>query len=202
MSLTRNSCQQRRWVPLKPLLLMLSSGLLAACGGGTGESAAPISATGTASTDQKLKALAVPPGWVGRVPKPEVINGISVPPEPDPIVNNSTLAGVDSNKNGVRDDVERIIARKVSGIAGFNRALVVARAYQRLLASATVSQADSDASMLEVECFVYRNLTDPVGIKSAEIKNTVFNTPERLEDLRKKALYLTPRITDTKHECA
>ena len=36
----------------------------------------------------------------------ETINGHILPPEPDPKINNSTLLGIDSNKNGVRDDVE------------------------------------------------------------------------------------------------
>lgn len=40
----------------------------------------------------------------------EIINGQTVPLAPDPAINNSTLVGVDSNKNGVRDDVERLIA--------------------------------------------------------------------------------------------
>jgi hypothetical protein len=38
-----------------------------------------------------------------------VVNGHVLPPEPDPIVNDSTLLGVDVNDNGVRDDVERWI---------------------------------------------------------------------------------------------
>ena len=42
----------------------------------------------------------------------EVINGYTLPPEPDPKINNSTLLGVDSNKNGIRDDVERWIIKK------------------------------------------------------------------------------------------
>ena len=37
------------------------------------------------------------------------VNGHILPPEPDPKVNNATLLGVDVNKNGVRDDVERYI---------------------------------------------------------------------------------------------
>ena len=41
--------------------------------------------------------------------KAEVINGHTLPPEPDPAINNATLLGVDSNGNGVRDDVERWI---------------------------------------------------------------------------------------------
>ena len=37
------------------------------------------------------------------------INGYKLPPEPDETLNNSTLLGIDSNNNGVRDDVERWI---------------------------------------------------------------------------------------------
>jgi len=37
------------------------------------------------------------------------VDGHRLPPEPDPKVNNATLGGVDSNHNGVRDDVERKI---------------------------------------------------------------------------------------------
>ena len=37
----------------------------------------------------------------------ETINGHTLPPEPDPKINNSTLLGIDSNNNGVRDDIER-----------------------------------------------------------------------------------------------
>ncbi|MBD3790521.1 MAG: DUF5011 domain-containing protein [Campylobacterales bacterium] len=37
------------------------------------------------------------------------VNGHRLPPEPDPTVNNSTLQGIDSNGNGIRDDVERKI---------------------------------------------------------------------------------------------
>ena len=36
------------------------------------------------------------------------ING-ALPPEPDSVQNNATLVGVDSNDNGIRDDVERAI---------------------------------------------------------------------------------------------
>ncbi len=43
------------------------------------------------------------------VKEPEVINGYLLPPEPDETLNNSTLLGIDSNDNGVRDDVERKI---------------------------------------------------------------------------------------------
>jgi hypothetical protein len=44
--------------------------------------------------------------------KSERINGIEVPPEPDPQQNNATPKGIDINQNGIRDDVERFIAQK------------------------------------------------------------------------------------------
>mgnify|MGYP000480383795 FL=1 len=49
---------------------------------------------------------------VTKVVTDEVINGYLLPPEPDPESNNETLLGVDSNENGVRDDVERWIIKK------------------------------------------------------------------------------------------
>lgn len=42
------------------------------------------------------------------------INGHRLPFEPDPVVNNSTLLGIDANNNGVRDDVERYIIIRFS----------------------------------------------------------------------------------------
>ena len=42
----------------------------------------------------------------------EVIHGYTLPPEPDKTINNSTLLGIDSNNNGVRDDVEIWILKK------------------------------------------------------------------------------------------
>jgi len=38
-----------------------------------------------------------------------VVNGHVLPPEPDKALNDSTLLGIDTNDNGVRDDVERWI---------------------------------------------------------------------------------------------
>ncbi|MBC7622468.1 MAG: hypothetical protein H7232_03685 [Aeromicrobium sp.] len=43
------------------------------------------------------------------------INGVPVPPEPNATQNNSTIAGVDTNKNGIRDDVERSLATRFGG---------------------------------------------------------------------------------------
>lgn len=85
------------------------SALLVACGGGDSSKTEQVQ---TAAQEKESAQATVPPAWKPRVPGPEVINGITVPREPAPSVNNATLAGVDSNKNGVRDDIERLIARE------------------------------------------------------------------------------------------
>ena len=40
----------------------------------------------------------------------EVINGVAVPPMPNVTVNSTSVAGVDTDSNGVRDDVDRLLA--------------------------------------------------------------------------------------------
>ncbi len=67
------------------------------------------------------------------VDKTTVINGVPVPPEPNIIINNVTLAGVDSNGNGVRDDIDRIIARQFGGTLDYPFALAYAQGYQKIV---------------------------------------------------------------------
>jgi len=72
------------------------------------------------------------------LPKPikqtkEVINGYTLPPKPDPKINNSTLLGVDSNDNGVRDDVERWIVKRFDNKAERSIALQIAKALQKVV---------------------------------------------------------------------
>ncbi len=42
----------------------------------------------------------------------EIINGVIIPPIPDSTSNKASIKGVDSNNNGLRDDVERFIAKE------------------------------------------------------------------------------------------
>lgn len=42
----------------------------------------------------------------------EIVNGITIPPAPDVTTNKASIAGVDSNGDGLRDDVERVIAQE------------------------------------------------------------------------------------------
>jgi hypothetical protein len=72
------------------------------------------------------------------VVKIETINAIPVPPEPIAVLNNATLEGFDTNGNGVRDDVERLIAREFgTNPAYLAEALVFARAELAAMLSPT-----------------------------------------------------------------
>ena len=119
---------------------LLSTLLLESCGGGgsTDPNATAQSVDDGTKTIQAVSgSTAVPRAWTGRAPKMEVINGITVPPEPAPAINNATLAGVDVNHNGVRDDVERVIARRVVSTEDYTKATALARYFQNIVARST-----------------------------------------------------------------
>lgn len=149
-------------------LMGFTSVILTACGGGSSTDSAFTVAV--SSEEGRAQALSVPPGWTGRAPRYEVINGITVPPEPAPSVNNSTLAGVDINNNGVRDDVEREIARKYAP----NHALMMsgARVYGKFIAGGSVTSSEYKASF----CALATAKIDTSGILVL-----LTNTNQRLE---------------------
>jgi hypothetical protein len=118
----------------------------------------------------------------------ETINGVAVPPEPPPELNNATLAGFDVNVNGVRDDVDRYIATEYPTSARARSSLTQrAAALQQVLISpdyalskrlldaardcmmATFSASPSDADGARKSLGVGRALTE-----------RMVNTPARL----------------------
>ena len=68
----------------------------------------------------------------------EYINGIAVPPEPDAVEDATTVAGVDSDGDGVRDAVERRIAEEFGeDLEVWERALNYAIALQNAIMDPT-----------------------------------------------------------------
>lgn len=133
----------------------------------------------------------------------EMINGIPVPPEPDPVINNATLAGVDSNNNGVRDDVERMIGARSSSFDQFTNMLTTARAYQVMLVADSLSQSAYDALSLEITCAGLRALDAGTldTLSSTQIKPATFNTDLRKAAIKEKIVGLSGRITNARKEC-
>lgn len=123
-------------------------------------------------------------------PMTSVINGITVPPEPNPSVNNATLLGVDSNSNGVRDDVERQVATKYGANAGeHDGALRVAKSDQGFLAAngdPIKSTAATLAAATSGFCMYSRLGYDGIAAQKAinYLSPLTFNTPERMAAYR------------------
>lgn len=90
-----------------------------------------------------------------------IVNGYALPPEPDPDLNNATLLGIDSNDNGIRDDVERFIVikykdhHKIVTEIGFQGA----RAYQKILENPLNTAENHKALHDAMDCNHYFKLT-------------------------------------------
>jgi hypothetical protein len=123
----------------------------------------------------------------------EVVNGFTLPPYPDPTENDKTLLGIDTNNNGVRDDVERwLIFRykndhRIVTEIGFQGA----RADQFMLANPDKPfEADKLVSAAQ-DCNSYfqhyaDGFDEPILINhdilsSTAYKTMQFNTKERIE---------------------
>jgi len=138
-----------------------------------------------------LLAVRTPDAMSGQ---PEIIHGHVLPPEPDPKINNTTLLGIDSNHNGVRDDVERWVIKRYADEKRFPRAKT-AIALQYAKAAQIVIQTPEKA--YENRSFEYLNNAEDcawyllesredrvtfeeIRIFDAEFKDHVFNTKLRL----------------------
>jgi len=113
------------------------------------------------------------------------VNGHRLPPEPDPKVNNATLLGIDSNNNGVRDDVERKIYEKYP--VKLQRALLMDRAkFYQLTLKSSVSEARKivKKSISIGNCLLHLKHIEQRSVTWREdrtfIKNLTFNTKERI----------------------
>ena len=131
-------------------------------------------------------------------PSLQVINGIPVPPEPDVTLNDSTLAGVDTNNNGVRDDVERLIAQKTSSLDEFKNALIVAGAIQKAITGAVSSQADADAYMISIACAAEKT---KISLSTRDIQSAALNTSSRLSTFRANTTKFSGREIETETDC-
>jgi len=121
----------------------------------------------------------------------KVINGHLLPPMPDKTLNDSTLLGIDSNNNGVRDDVERKIYFTYDKKINQKLMMQSAKRHQSMLADLDLIKNAYDweeASNKDIGCKNY--LFDKYDIPF--IKNRVnfyqdntYNTEERIRKYMK-----------------
>jgi hypothetical protein len=101
----------------------------------------------------------------------EVINGITVPPEPNPTINNATVAGVDANNNGVRDDVERVLATKSKTQGDFLENIQLVQTTEKIF-------KNFDKNSLRNEIIKNACNLKKMGLKN-DIRDILLNTTER-----------------------
>jgi len=140
----------------------------------------------------------------------EIINGYTLPPEPDPKVNNSTLLGIDSNNNGVRDDVERWIYKKYKDKHPIYIAIMMqaARASKKILTDPEAEgRAQENETSKVLDCSSYyrtdatyfgdKNLiTEPIDFPYFW-HAIYFNTKERKEKLEQMSLAASGGVFDS-----
>jgi hypothetical protein len=122
----------------------------------------------------------------------DVINGFTMPPCPDQALNDSTLLGIDSNNNGVRDDVERWLINRYKN----DHKIVTEIGFQGARASQIVIQNPDEAGeTYHIEgAALYCNsyfkdfadidggqiLIDHIIINSTAFRSVQFNTAARI----------------------
>ena len=125
--------------------------------------------------------------------EPEIINGYILPPEPDETLNNSTLLGIDSNNNGVRDDVERWIFLEMEIYNGYEKIeQVIAMQMGKAAQSALIDPTNKDDNVHQKitssrDCWTWYVHSKKIGFNASRskfsrgLKDKTFNTKERLK---------------------
>jgi hypothetical protein len=126
--------------------------LLAGCGGGGGgDSGSPASTTRSATRN--------------------------LPPDPGAAAT-ATVAGVDTNNNGVRDEVERTLSDKITDDAKYQTTINVAKAYQAVLISTPpTTRAEALKIYGAIQCA--SGTGSVYGASSNVTTNLTFNTADR-----------------------
>ena len=153
-------------------------------GGTTTTSATPAATPTPVATPAATALLVNAPGAV------EMLHGFVVPPDPGAAAT-ATVAGVDTNQNGIRDEIDRHIAQAYGEKAvEFVAAQALARAAQLLLITPA---ADVDAAIAGVYasanlgvCLTDRLQDDPTAAAriNSDITQRTFNTSARQQHLQ------------------
>jgi hypothetical protein len=115
------------------------------------------------------------------------INGYRLPPEPDETLNNSTILGIDSNNNGVRDDVERKIYLTYKKAIEQAYMMQGAKRFQKILDNpivAATSQETQDEMWKQYSCIGYLRRIKNIKVPRTIVEfweNSYMNTKERIK---------------------
>lgn len=116
------------------------------------------------------------------------VTGENLPPIPDQAENDATVAGIDVNNNGIRDDVELAIFKKYNNVQSRAAALQYAMSEQRYLTH--VFDTPTWKAVAEETGRAGRCLFD-VEVDWEEIVNLISNTSLRKEARTNAFKYIT-----------
>lgn len=164
------------------IFTVLAAALLTACGGGSSGAQVAFPATPASAAAPAITS-----------PAQESINGIPVPPDPG-AEKDSTVAGIDTDKNGIRDEIDRWIATKFGDKPGALEAIRMnLKTSQKLLMMNPQTQAEALAIAFEDFdvgiCTGNKLRTE--GVNASAFFNEQFlrtyNTRERLDRHKKQS---------------
>jgi len=108
------------------------------------------------------------------------VNGNPIPPRPDDTVNNSTIKGVDTNNNALRDDVEILVASLSKSSTYSGSAFRIAQIENRLATENIATQEEYVQLVNEQLCLNQKRTQEERDILSLDdIRFAVANTKER-----------------------
>jgi peptidoglycan hydrolase-like protein with peptidoglycan-binding domain len=108
-----------------------------------------------------------------------------LPKIPDEKTSSTTLAGTDSNNNGVRDDIELLLSQKAKSPNDLPYLLLYAKEYQKEITGPTPkSRGEALKIISKVSCTEKQNLKNGMDSKAMEafdiyVQSQYINTPER-----------------------
>ncbi len=202
--------------------ILVATALLTGCSKSDGFSTSKTSGTAGTSETNGTKATNEINATGDRTPDQEVIviNGHTLPPEPDPAVNNATLLGVDSNDNGVRDDVERWIYTTYDKPIEQAVLMQSARAYQVVIQEPEKALDNLHYILNASDCESYWSMSEEDAKEkgeifyleeyrgySKEVKVIQFDTAERFLAYKKfnqtlsGGVYTSSSLSEWKNKC-
>lgn len=132
--------------------------------------------------EKEQTALAIKRIYAQKITLDDVM-GNNLPPVPDSGANDATIAGIDSNRNGVRDDVELAIFKAYPDSAKI-RAAELQYALTQQMFLTQVFNVETWKAVAEKNGRAHLCIIDTKGNRK-EVEGLVFNTAERV-DAREK----------------
>ncbi|GHU30224.1 hypothetical protein AGMMS50256_16740 [Betaproteobacteria bacterium] len=119
-----------------------------------------------------------------------------MPPDPGSEAAKATLAGVDTNTNGIRDDLERLAARTATTEENFNATISLIKTLQRTIDPSTNSENVAEVAQ-SVFCAMKKRSASTADKDLSEevLRLLVFNTVERKKAYRAYIRSYGVRIT-------